>query len=183
MDWTTIGAWIIQGIILFGFATLGVVLGQRLLSRPPFSAPPTAHPQQPAVAPSLAAATAPAAPSTPNPDLDIQRAVEFSEKGRMLLVLDMPVMLLDDDKSLIDAWIESVGWARIEHQRMGRGQSGLAGAQADPGSLSSLDPTHADPEVLGDQLNQVLNRLQLSAERRRHFRAMLAENFPASEED
>lgn len=182
MDWTTIGAWIIQGIILFGFATLGVVLGQRLLSRPPFSAPPTAHPQQPTVAP-LAAATAPAVPSTPNPDLDIQRAVEFSEKGRMLLVLDMPIILLDDDKSLIDAWIESVGWARIEHQRMGRGQPGLADAQAAGASLNSLDPTHADPKVLGDQLNQVLNRLQLSAERRRHFRAMLAENFPASEED
>lgn len=189
MDWMTIGTWIIQGVILFGFATLGVILGQRLFNRPtPIPSPskslvPSPQEPEPAAA-AIAAAPPPRTSSQASSDLDIQRAVEFSESGRMLLILDMPASFLDDDKALIDAWIESVGWARVEHQRQDRGEPGLSDDLAVAGaSLSTLDPSNADPEVLGAQLNQVLNRLQLSAERRRHFRSLLEQNFPAEDDE
>jgi len=192
VDWTTIATWIIQGVILFGFATLGVILGQRLFNRPTPVAPPAKSTETPPPPPVPEPFTAPIASAPPpassssqtSSDLDIQRAVEFSESGRMLLVLDMPAALLDDDKALIDAWIESVGWARVERQRMDRGEPGLSDDLATAGApLTALDPTNVDPEVLGTQLNQVLNRLQVSAERRRHFRALLEQNFPADDEE
>ncbi len=191
MDLATIGLWIIQGLILFAFATLGIVVGQRLLNRstpstpPPASvaAPPDAVAAAPAPLPATAptgTAAAPAPPvSTPQgiaEELDVQNAVEFTEDGRMLLVMDMPASLLDDDRSLVDVWSDAVARARVEQQKYLRGEMpAVAGANA-------LDPLATDPEVLGDQLNQVLNRLQLSAERRRRFHDLLSESFAAEDD-
>ena len=187
MDWTLIINWILQGLILAGFIVLGLYVGARLIGwRPPASTDEPASPQSlekseppAAPAPSIVAgathAVAPTAASTPEakPEKreeseapEVRHAVDFDESGRMTLVMEMPVEMLDDDGSLVSVWIEAVSMARRERlarPRRGRRRRGRSTPEAVP----------IGPDNLQQQLDQVLYRLQLSAERRRKLRTML----------
>lgn len=188
VDWTLIGNWIVQGLIFAGFAFLGVYVGLKLFSRAA-TAPAAARPAagRAPVAPRLAAA--PALPPSPlaaagaEETPAVRHAFEF-EADRLTIILEAPVTLLADDQGLVSAWVDVVGWARLAY--LGRGgeetpASGLSSAAAVSAHLhrGEID----EPVMMQAQLDQVLQRLHLSAERRRYLRALLEQNLlPAAEE-
>lgn len=163
-------------------------------SSPP---PVTANPVAPA--PTIAAAAAPPEPApavqpapapvpVPQhtlssdrelaPELeDMRHAFEFSDDDRLTIILEMPVDVLDKDRALVDIWVEAVGWARLE--RAGKTMSPGASQPQPLSQAQVLGSTEA--EQLQVQLDEVLHRLQLSAERRREMRALLDQNMPRAE--
>jgi len=100
---------------------------------------------------------------------EVRHAVDFDESGRMTLVVEMPVEMLDDDGGLVDVWLEAVGMARRERT-----------TRSTPSRLRKRNLARSDTSgahELQEQLDQVLHRLQLSAERRRKLRTMLEDNW------
>ncbi len=179
VDWTLLLNWTIQGLILAGFAFIGVYIGLRLFTRErssplPTAAPPSEGGRLPASSPpGVVAVMAPSPPSVSARDLpvgaeSIRHAFEF-EGDRVTVMVELPLTLLHDDRAVVDAWLEAIGAARLGDTSATTHGPIVAGATAD------------EQEQLQMQLNAVLNRLQLAAERRRRLRAMLAERFPADE--
>lgn len=192
VDWTLIGNWIVQGLIFAGFAFLGVYAGLRLFGRAATAPAPSAAPvSRPTAAPIAAAppplvlATLPAAaagvaaaPETP----EVRHAIEFAE-DRLTIILEGPTSLLADDHALVAAWVDVVGWARLDYlgrgaQRTSGPDPALALAAGRPAALSLNEPA-----AMQAQLDQVLQRLHLSAERRRQLRALLEQSFLPSPEE
>lgn len=190
-NWTLILNWIIQGLILGGFALAGVYLALRLFAGQRTSASP---PSQPAAEPSgfvaPAAVFSPrpggeAQPSTgrrnrrpsQEPDLDaVRHAFEFGDDDRLTMILELPAAYLADDGALVELWVDAVGWARLEQNHQDAGK-----AKAAPSPPSKLASVGANSDHLQTHLDQVLQRLQLSADRRGQLRAMLDQKMPASE--
>jgi hypothetical protein len=98
----------------------------------------------------------------------IRHAFEI-EGDRVTVMVELPLTLLHDDRAVVEAWLEAIGAARLGDTTASTRGPIVAGATAD------------EQEQLQMQLNAVLNRLQLAAERRRRLRAMLEERFPADE--
>ena len=189
MDWTLIINWILQGLILAGFIVLGLYVGARLIGwRPSTPADEPAAPQpieksEPTIVAATSSGFVDAVAPTAASDLAVKRmereesdlpevrhAVDFDENGRMTLVVEMPAGMLDDDGSLVNVWIEAVSMARRERlARPGRARSRKGRSTAGAFSVG--------PDDLQHQLDQVLYRLQLSAERRRKLRTMLEDNW------
>ncbi|RME82189.1 MAG: hypothetical protein D6775_11555 [Caldilineae bacterium] len=209
MDLSLIGTWIIQGLILFGFAIAGVYVALRLFGPRPSTPPdqsasaspdvgsqtgvvPAAAAPAPAattVAAEAAPATEPAAPSSaPAPPRRVKKssqpgkvhqAFEFGEDDRITVVLEMPESLLDDAENLAEAWVETVGWARVERMKRANDEEEEARALAAAVDPAPFKEAKIEPEKLQAQLNEVLQRLQLSAERRRQLRSLLEEKLAA----
>ena len=186
VDWTLIGNWILQGIILGGFAMVGIYAGLRLYGRQTGrrmeagegakQAPKgTGHDKKQnatgAGGSPFTGVPSPAGPGTKVESRDgaandIRHAIEFDD-DRVSMILDLPAGILDDDRALVEAWVEAVGWARIEQMRKDRRLKPLSPMAA--GAAMPID----EPERLQAQLDEMLQRLQISAERRRHLRALL----------
>ncbi|MBX7232854.1 MAG: hypothetical protein K1X65_00635 [Caldilineales bacterium] len=184
-NWTLILNWIIQGLILGGFALAGVYLALRLFAgqRNPPPAPPLARTEAPPVV--AAPASSPARPTTParptdgrpptgvhDPDA-VRHAFEFGDDDRLTMIVEVPAAYLADDGALVEVWVDAVGWARLE-------QNQQAGKKTKNGPPPAAAPAAA-PEHLQSHLDQVLQRLQLSADRRGQLRAMLDQNLPAGQ--
>gem|GEM_PF-6942317 len=179
VDWMLLLNWTVQGLILAGFAFIGVYIGLRLFTRDRRSSSPTAAPASegsrlPASSPpAVAAAMAPSPQTVPARGLpvgaeNIRHAFEI-EGDRVTVMVELPLTLLHDDRAVVEAWLEAIGAARLGDTSASARGPVVAGALAD------------EQEQLQMQLNAVLNRLQLAAERRRRLRAMLEERFPADE--
>ena len=196
MDWTLIGNWILQGVILGGFAMIGIYAGLRLYGRQTARRVEAREgAQQEARDPghdkeqsTTRAGGSPAFVGAPSPagtginvesgdrvSNDIRHAIEFDD-DRISMILDLPAGMLDDDRALVEAWVEAVGWARIEQMRKDRRLKPLS--PMDAGAAMPID----EPERLQAQLDQMLQRLQISAERRRHLRALLETQLRPLEE-
>lgn len=196
-NWTLILNWIIQGLILGGFALAGVYLALRIFASQRSSATPApAAPPAETHTASLAHAPSTGRPATgasvsasgsakakrgrrpaQDPDLDaVRHAFEFGDDNRLTMILEMPASYLADDATLVELWVDAVGWARLElsHQG-GNGAMNQAPRPATP------VPGSANPEYLQTHLDQVLHRLQLSADRRGQLRAMLDQKMPSGE--
>lgn len=186
-NWTLILNWIIQGLILGGFALAGVYLALRLFAgqRNPPPAPPLARIETPLVA--AAPASPPARPTTltqvrptdgrpptgvHDPDA-VRHAFEFGDDDRLTMIVEVPAAYLSDDGALVEVWVDAVGWARLEQNQ----QTGKKTKNGSPRPTA----TAAAPEHLQSHLDQVLQRLQLSADRRGQLRAMLDQNMPAGQ--
>lgn len=179
VDWMLLLNWTVQGLILAGFAFIGVYIGLRLFTRDHRSPTPTAaadleanRPPAPSP-PAVAAAMAPSPQAVPARGLSlgaesIRHAFEI-EGDRVTVMVELPLTLLHDDRAVVEAWLEAIGAARLGDTTASTRGPIVAGATAD------------EQEQLQMQLNAVLNRLQLAAERRRRLRAMLEERFPADE--
>ncbi len=179
VDWMLLLNWTVQGLILAGFAFIGVYIGLRLFSRNRSSPPPTAAAGHEAnrlpvpSPPAVAAVVAPSPPTAPARGLptgaeSIRHAFEI-EGDRVMVMVELPLSLLHDDRTVVDAWLEAIGAARLGDASAPARRPVVAGATAD------------EQEYLQRQLDEVLNRLQLAAERRRRLRALLEERFPADE--
>ncbi len=196
-DWTLIINWIIQGLILAGFAFIGVYVGLRVFARQrqTLAKPTPPEPSRPAPAPrvdtgaiskpGLAAATTGARrrPSRGLTSADeapfVRHAFEFGEDDQLTMILEMPATTLDDDGALVETWVDVVGWARLERTQTQRGAPNMAGARVPAPFLGKA----AEPEGLQAHLDEVLHRLQLSAERRRQLRALLDQNIAIDDTD
>lgn len=185
-NWTLILNWIIQGLILGGFALAGVYLALRLFAgqRNPPPAPPLARSEPPLVTAAPASPSArPTAPAQASPtdgrpptgvhDPDaVRHAFEFGDDDRLTMIVEIPAVYLADDGALVEVWVDAVGWARLE-------QNQQAGKKTKNGQQRPT--TAAAPDHLQSHLDQVLQRLQLSADRRGQLRAMLDQNLPAGQ--
>lgn len=198
-NWTLIFNWIIQGLILAGFAFAGVYLALRLFASQHAAAPPSPTSRTPAdteagvatfVAPSRpAGGTTTALPASskttrkrrsalePDPDT-IRHAFDFGEDNRVTMILEMPAATLADDGALVEVWVDVVGWARLEQSR--QSASNLKDMRPN-GQTAASAPVAASPEHLQTHLDQVLERLQLSADRRGQLRSMLDQKMPTGE--
>lgn len=196
-NWTLILNWIIQGLILGGFALAGVYLALRIFAsqRSSTSSSPASSPAAPPVPPAVAAvptsrsatgATAAVSGSakskrgrrpTQDPDLDaVRHAFEFGDDNRLTMILEMPASYLADDATLVELWVDAVGWARLEQSHQGGN-----GSMEQVPRPSAPVPGGANTEHLQIHLDQVLQRLQLSADRRGQLRAMLDQKMPSGE--
>ncbi len=196
-NWTLILNWIIQGLILGGFALAGVYLALRIFASQR-SAPPSSPAYSPAAAPvppavpsvptsrpatgATAPASGPAKPKrgrrpTQDPDFDaVRHAFEFGDDNRLTMILEMPASYLADDATLVELWVDAVGWARLEQSH----QSGNGSMEEAPPPSTTVSGS-ANTEHLQSHLDQVLQRLQLSADRRGQLRAMLDQKMPSGE--
>ncbi|MCS7039395.1 MAG: hypothetical protein RMN24_07895 [Anaerolineae bacterium] len=179
MDWILLLNWTVQGLILAGFAFVGVYVGLRLFTRgrsgPPLAEAPGSEKSQRPATPSGVVATA----AAPLPEVAPSRRVlagpesvrhAFEIEGdRVTVMVELPLALLHDDRTVVDAWMEAIGAARLGDTPVTAQGPIPVGAASD------------EQEQLQVRLNEVLNRLQLAAERRRRLRAMLEERFPLDE--
>jgi hypothetical protein len=176
VDWLLLLNWTVQGLILAGFAFVGVYVGLRLFTRgrggsPSAETPAPSRSGRPATAPESLVASAPPLPGRHGPSSaveNIRHAFEI-EGDRVTVMVELPLAWLHDDRMVVDAWLEAIGAARSGEASVSARSPVPAGAVAD------------EQEQLQIQLNTVLNRLQLAAERRRRLRAMLEERFPVEE--
>lgn len=179
VDWILLLNWTVQGLILAGFAFVGVYVGLRLFTRgrsspPSAETPGSERSRFPATPPGvIAAAVAPlpevAPPRGPSVGVEGVRHAFEIEGDRVTVMVELPLALLHDDRTVVDAWMEAIGAARLGDTSVTARGPIPAGAMSD------------EQEQLQMRLNEVLNRLQLAAERRRRLRAMLEERFPLDE--
>ena len=114
----------------------------------------------------------------------MRHAFEFSD-DQLAILLEMPLVTLQDDAALAEAWVEVVGWARTEQKR----PAGIASSVAPSPKATSIVAAAAPPPPFPDggsaqlqaQLDAVLQRLQSSAGRRRQMRQKLDQTLPADE--
>lgn len=202
-------SWMLQGVILAIFVVAGLFIGVRLAGLRSGAAPahPTVTPEAATITPAPAPPVAPVVPPAPEaapvmpapvavppapapqnrtakpdretaPELeDMRHAFEFSDDDRLTIILEMPVEVLDNDRALVDIWVEAVGWARLEHV----GQSSVVQMHKPTANTPAKALDTSEAEQLQVQLDEVLQRLQLSAERRREMRELLDNNMPRSE--
>ncbi len=117
----------------------------------------------------------------------LRHAFEF-EDDQLAILLEMPLVMLQDDAALAEAWVEVVGWARAEQMRPA-GIPSAATATAPAPTRTPIAGAAAAPPPFADggsaqfqaQLDAVLLRLQSSAGRRRQMRQMLDQTLPADE--
>lgn len=179
VDWILLLNWTVQGLILAGFAFVGVYMGLRLFTRRRSSPTSAETPGSEQSRPPAAASGVVAVAAAPPPEVAPSRGLRIGAEGvrhafeiegdRVTVMVELPLALLHDDRTVVDAWMEAIGAARLGDTSMTVRGPITAGAVGD------------EQEQLQVRLNEVLNRLQLAAERRRRLRAMLEEHFPLDE--
>ena len=188
MDWLTATLWIVQGILLFAFAVAGVYVGLRLFAKQQLRLPDAplqkaaidaAAPEAEATAPLSSPLSTARSPDAP----DVLHAFEFSEDGFLTMVVEMPASLLDNDARLAAAWVDVVGWARVERLSKENEARWAAQEEAIAAGLPVTEMISNDPQRLQEQLDKTLHRLQLSAERRRQLRALLEQSLRAQRQE
>lgn len=92
------------------------------------------------------------------------------------MIVEMPALYLGDEGALVEVWVDAVGWARLEQNR----QAGARPKNGQPRPAAAA-VSAAAPEHLQTHLEGVLQRLQLSADRRGQLRAMLDQKMPAGD--
>ncbi len=105
----------------------------------------------------------------------VRHAFEFGDDNRLTMIVEMPAAYLSDEGALVEVWVDAVGWARLEQNQ----QVGSKTKNGQPRPTTAA--TAIAPEHLQSHLDQVLQRLQLSADRRGQLRAMLDQKMPAGE--
>ncbi len=155
---------LISGAIILIAAFLGSWLAFRINARG------TATSAQEDIDPEIQTENAPPSQTKPAETQPIKHAFDFSE-DRVTMILEMPIALLDDDRSLADGWVDVVSWARMARQDI---QEGGVAATALPGDDSGV--TLDESEITREHMENSLQRLHDAAERRRELRLKLAES-------
>ncbi len=199
VDWIIVSSWLIEGVIVACFVIAGYYIATRLFGKKPDTSQQiedTADRQAFTEADTVPVQTI---SQTEPPTLSIQQALtaplesdqsvgyppvryafDFNEDDQLSIVLEMPVSMLEHDSDLAEVWVDTIGWAQIEHKnRLQHRERPIA-----PSPMSG--PVYSNEESertydLQDQLDAVLIRLQQAATRRQYLRTSLNESFAEPE--
>ncbi len=153
---------LLLGAVILVAAFLGSWLALSLNARR--TAAPHPEPVAQEAGPEGVAQSAPVRPAEPPP---VKHAFDFTD-DQVTMILEMPVETLADDATLADVWVDTVSWARSAWSDIQEGK--LTRAEG-PAGEETLD----ESEITREHLEDSLQRLHDSAERRRELRLKLNE--------